>query len=199
MNTCVTKDYVADGGFDSVVIATGATPFRPERDLNMDISEDTHTVDAWQVLRDEVETGTKVTIADWRCDWIGVGLAEKLTLAGCSVRLYINGETLGQNLQLYLRTHWAGVLHKLGVEVIPHARLYGSDKDTVYFYHNASGEPIVCEGVDTLVLAQGHKPEISLEQALNELDVDVHPIGDCLSPRSAEEAVYEGLMIARSF
>ena len=139
-----------------------------------------------------------MVIADWQCDWVGVGVAEKLARDGCIVRLCINGETLAQNLQLYLRTYWAGVLHKLGVKVIPYARLVGADGDTVYFYHNGSGEPILCEGTDTLVLAQGHKPETSLEQALRGMDIDTRLVGDCLSPRSAEEAIYEGYMAARS-
>ncbi len=198
LDTTVTKDYVENNKFDVVIIATGATPFRPDKDLLMEVSEDVHTVDAWQVLRDEVDTGTNVVIADWRCDWIGVGLAEKLALDGCSVKLCINGETLAQNLQLYLRTHWAGVIHKLGVQVIPYARLFGAIGNTVYFHHNASGEPILCEGTDTLVMAQGHKPETSLELALCGLSVETHLIGDCLSPRSAEEAIYEGFMAARN-
>ena len=198
LDTTVTKDYVENSNFDVVIIATGATPFRPDKDLLMEVSEGVHTVDAWQVLRDEVDTGANVVIADWRCDWIGVGLAEKLALAGCSVTLCINGETLAQNLQLYLRTHWAGVIHKLGVHVIPYARLFGAIGDTVYFHHNASGESILCEGTDTLVMAQGHKPETSLELALSGLSVETHLIGDCLSPRSAEEAIYEGFMAARN-
>jgi hypothetical protein len=104
----------------------------------------------------------------------------------------------GQNLQKYLRWHWAGELHKLGVEVISYARLFGADGDTAYFQHTTSGEPIICENMDTLVIAQGHRPDTALEQDLAEIDVEVHLAGDCLSPRSAEEAVYEGLMVARN-
>ena len=54
-----------------------------------------------------------------------------------------------------------------------------------------------CEGMDTLVLAQGHQPEIALEQPLRGRDLEMHLVGDCLSPRTAEEAVYEGMMAAR--
>ena len=197
LNTSVDADYLAAHRFDRLVLATGATPFRPEQDLGMEISEDVDVVDAWQVLRDEVKVGTNVVIADWRCDWIGIGLAEKLARAGCFVRLYFNGETLAQNLQMYLRTMAAGRLHKLGVQIIPHARLYGADGETVYFHHNGSGEAILCENADTLVLAQGHKPDTSLEPVARDLGIDTRLIGDCRSPRSAEEAVYEGLMAAR--
>jgi hypothetical protein len=104
----------------------------------------------------------------------------------------------GQNLQKYLRWHGTGELHKLGVEVIPYARLFGADGDTVYFQHTTSGEAIVCENMDTLVIVQGHQSVVTLEQDLAALDIEVHLVGDCLSPRSAEEAVYEGVMVARS-
>jgi 2,4-dienoyl-CoA reductase-like NADH-dependent reductase (Old Yellow Enzyme family) len=178
---------------DVVIVATGAAPYRPD----LEIGGDVHAVDAWQVLRGEVNPGAEVVVADWRCDWVGMGLAEKLAREGSHVRLCVDGLHAGQNLQMYMRDHWVGELHKLGVEIVPYARLFGADGDTVYFLHSTSGEPIVCEGVDTLVMAQGHLSVTALEEELADCSPEVHPIGDCLSPRSAEEAIYEGLMAAR--
>ena len=178
---------------DVVIVATGAVPYRPD----LEISDDVHAVDAWQVLRGEVNPGASVVIADWRCDWVGMGLAEKLAREGSHVRLCVDGVHAGQNLQMYLRDYWVGELHKLRVEIIPYARLFGADGDTVYFLHSTSGEAIIFEGVDTLVMAQGHRPVTSLEEELADCPCDIHLIGDCLSPRSAEEAIYEGLMVAR--
>jgi hypothetical protein len=48
------------------------------------------------------------------------------------------------------------------------------------------------EAVDTLVLCLGHTPVSDLESALRG-KVELHMAGDCLTPRTAEEAVYEGL------
>jgi pyruvate/2-oxoglutarate dehydrogenase complex dihydrolipoamide dehydrogenase (E3) component len=197
LKTTVTASVIDEIDPEVVILATGAIPFRPDADLHMEMSDDVSVVDAWQVLRGEVTPGKNVVIADWRCDWVGVGCAEKLARDGCAVRLCINGENIGQNLQLYLRTYWAGRMHKLGIEVIPYARLFGAAGEDVYFHHNGSGEPIVCEQVDTLVMAQGHKPRVELEAVLLEKGIETHLIGDCLSPRSAEEAVYEGMMTAR--
>jgi 2,4-dienoyl-CoA reductase-like NADH-dependent reductase (Old Yellow Enzyme family) len=42
-----------------------------------------------------------------------------------------------------------------GCEVIPYARLFGLDATAAYFTHAASGEPIVLEGVDTVVSVAG--------------------------------------------
>ena len=90
---------------DAVVLATGAHPRWP-------VSEsvaDAHAVDAWQVLRDQVNVGSSVVIADWRCDWVGLGLAESLARNGCRVRLCCNGYMPGQTIQQYVRDAWLGV------------------------------------------------------------------------------------------
>ena len=174
---------------DAVIIATGATPYRPE----IEGEDEAHIVDAWQVLQGEANVGADVVIADWRGDWIGMGLAEKLAQDGCHVRLAVNAITAGQMIPQYVRDKWLGTLHRLGVEIIPYARLFGADSDTVYLQNTASGEPIICEGVDSLVIALGHSAVTELESELADWHGEVHVIGDCLSPRTAEEAVLEGL------
>jgi NADPH-dependent 2,4-dienoyl-CoA reductase/sulfur reductase-like enzyme len=174
---------------DAVIVATGAAPYRPP----IEGQEEAQVVDAWSVIRDEANVGASVVIADWRSDWIGLGVAEKLVRAGCRVRLAVNGYHAGQAIQKYVRDGWIGTLHKLGVEIIPFARLYGVDADSVYLQHTTSGEPIICEGVDTLVTALGHQAVDELQLALEGWDGEVHLVGDCLAPRTAEEAVLDGL------
>ena len=177
---------------DAVVLATGATPYLP--DIPADGS--VQIVDAWQVLRREVKTGNRVIVADWRCDWIGPGIAELLVDNGCSVELAVNGTHPGELLPLYVRDNIAAELHRKGVGITPYARLYGCDSGTVYLQHTVSEQPIVFEGVDTLVLCLGHAPADDLRERLAGLATEVHLIGDCLAPRTAEEAVYDGLRIA---
>ncbi len=190
-NTRVDGALVAREAPDAVILATGAMPRRP----TFEGAENAHAVDVWQVLRGEVNVGSSVLVADWRCDWIGMGIAEKLARAGCRVRLAVNGYVAGQRIQQYVRDQWNGTLHKLGVEIIPYARLFGADGETVYLQHMSSGEPIVCEGVDTLVLALGHEQETATLAELEDWKGELHRIGDCLAPRTAEEAVLEGLKV----
>ncbi len=178
---------------DAVLLATGAKPHWPH---GFEADDDAHVVDAWAVLRNEVNPGSSVVIADWRSDWIGLGLAEMLASAGSHVRLAVNGTHAGELIQSYVRDSMVSRLHRLGVEITPYARLFGADGDTAYFQHSASGEAMVMEGVDTLILAQGHAPEDSLAEALTERTFQM--IGDCLAPRTAEEAVLEGLKAAVS-
>ena len=95
----------------------------------------------------------------------------------------------------YVRDGWLGTLHKLGVEWIPMTRLYGVDEDSAYFQHTVNGEAIVAAGIDTLVLAMGHEADRSLADTLEDWPGELHAIGDALSPRTAEEAVLEGLKV----
>jgi len=189
LNTELSRAMIDDDAPDAVIVATGATVHRPP----IEGDGEAHVVDAWQVIGDEVNVGQRVVIADWRSDWVGLGLAEKLAAAGCWVRLAVNGTMAGETIVASVRDRWIGDLQKLGVEVIPYVRLYGADGDNVYLQHTVNDEAIVCEDVDTLVTALGTQAENSLETALEDWGGTVLVAGDCLAPRTAEEAVLEGL------
>ncbi|RWI16559.1 FAD-dependent oxidoreductase [Mesorhizobium sp.] len=195
LNSRVTRVLVETIAPDSVIVATGSTPVGSE----VEGLEGAHVVEAVDVLAGKAQPGTRVVVADWRCDWIGIGLAVQLARKGHQVRLVVNGICAGQNLQQYVRDHWAGKLHEAGIEVIPYARLFGVDGDTAYFLHGASGQPIVVEGVDTVVVASGNVPDTTLERELGEVDVPFVTIGDCTIARSAEEAIYDGVATTRAF
>lgn len=191
-NTPVDSAVIKAYAPDTVILATGAKPLH--RDHLM-LGDDAHVVDAWQVIDGSETTGTSVVIADWRGDWIGLGVAEKLAEAGCHVRLAVNGLFAGELLQSYVRDSTMARLHRLGIEVIPYARLFGFDEGTVYLQHTASEEAMMIDHVDSLVLALGHAPNNPLEPFLIESGINYHAIGDCLMARTAEEAVLEGLKI----
>ncbi|MBC3484587.1 FAD-dependent oxidoreductase [Pseudomonas sp. SWRI50] len=190
-NTRVDRALVERERPDLVIAATGATPYWPA----FERAGELQVVDAWQILRNAVTPGRSVLVIDWRCDWIGPGIAERLTREGHQVQLAVNGTHCGENLPLYVRDQLAGELHRLGIPITPYARLYGCDDNSVYLQHTASGEPMIFEGIDTLVLCLGHQPNDTLASELAGL-VNVRRIGDCLAPRTAEEAIHDGLTVA---
>jgi len=98
----------------------------------------------------------------------------------------------------YVRDEMTADALNLGVTIVPFTRPYGLDDDTVYLQHVLTGNPIMIEA-GSLVLAMGHE---SVDGLLRELelrtDIEVIGVGDCVAPRTAEEAVFEGLKAAAS-
>jgi len=177
---------------DGVILATGAGVYWPQ----LEMLERESAFSYEDVLCERATLGNSVIVADWRGDWIGLGIAEKLARDGCRVRLLVNGPLAGESLQVYTRNHTVGRLYRLGVEIIPHARLYGCDDGAVYFQNTLTDEAMTFEGIDSLVLSLGQRASNRLEQELRADGLDPLVIGDCLLPRTAEEAIYEGMTAA---
>jgi len=175
-----------------VIVATGGRPRRPD----LELKGDPVVLDAWQVLSGARVPRGDVVVADWRCDWIGPGVAELLVRAGHRVTLAVDGYMPGQHVQQYVRDVLLADMHRAGVKVIPTVRLFGADDDTVYLQHTLTSDAVIVDDVAALVLAQGHEPVDDLVHALTDFEGEVHAIGDCLSPRTVEEAVLEGLVVA---
>ncbi len=187
----VTPEFVQSEVPEAVILATGARSCLPEAEI-----EGATVVEHWDVISGKAEVGDRVVIADWACDWGGLGVAEQLARDGCRVRLLSGGVVAGEQLQGIVRDQWLGILHKLGVEMIPFARFFGADSTTAYFQHMTSGEPIVCEDVDTVVTCYARQAENALAASLQDFSGSLIVIGDAVAPRTVEEAVLEGFRAA---
>jgi 2,4-dienoyl-CoA reductase-like NADH-dependent reductase (Old Yellow Enzyme family) len=191
-NTRVDADFVRREAPDVVVVATGARPRRPA----LELAGDPVVLDAWEVLLGATVPAGRVVVADWRCDWIGLGIAEALALRGHPVTLGVDGYMPGQRIQQYVRDAMIASAARARVTMIPLVRLFGYDGSAVFFQHVLTEEPVVVEDVAALVLALGHEPVDDLVGALDGWDGQVQQVGDCLAPRTVEEAVLEGLTVA---
>jgi hypothetical protein len=60
--------------------------------------------------------------------------------------------------------------------------------------HSITDAAMLFEQTDTLALSLGHERVDGLIEQLKGI-APIHPIGDCLAPRTAEEAVLDGLQI----
>ena len=189
-NSAVTAAMVRAENPDAVILATGSRLEKPPFEGSDTASNVVHAAD---VFAGRVKTGSNVVVYDWLADWVGSGVAERLAGEGAYVRLAINGICPAANIQNYVRDVFIARLHRLGVAVLPMMRLYGVDDRTAYFLHTAAQEPVTLDDVDTIVLACPNAPCDELADELRGVVKEIHLAGDCLAPRTAEEAVFEGL------
>ncbi len=194
LNTEVDVNTIKNIDPHTIILATGATPRLPDVEVNgVDL------VDSWSVIDGTQKVGQRVVIADWACDWSGLGIAQKLAMNGHHVRLLCGASVPGESLQGIVRDQWIGELHALDIEMIPFARFYGAQENTAYFQHMTSEQPIICENVDTIVSCYAPKSNNQhpwMENLMESLNVDIQLIGDAISPRTVEEAVLEGFKSA---
>ncbi|WP_309083956.1 FAD-dependent oxidoreductase [Chelativorans sp.] len=191
-NTAVDRSVVDEHSPDAIIVATGARPYHPPLEGGGSLK----IVDAWDVLTGKADVAGSIVVADWRCDWIGIGMAVRFARNGNRVQLAVNGTMPGETIPLYVRDQSNAELRRLGVKVIPYARLYGYDDATVYLQDTVNDDPIILEEVDALVLCTGHRAVSELADLLEDYPGEVHVIGDSLAPRTAEEAIYDGLRVA---
>jgi len=177
---------------DAVIVATGSEVDLPP----FERGEGVQVLTIEDILIKGTKTGAKVVVYDWLADWIGVGIAEKLASEGVHVRFAVNGVCPAISIQNYVRDAAIARLHQAGVEMLPFMRLYGTEGDTVLFVHTGAQTPVEVSGVDTLVVVGPNRPRDALAATCRKLGIETHLIGDAMSPRTAEEAVFEGLEAA---
>ena len=192
MDTRVDAQLVADRMPDAVVIATGAEPRVPP----LELVDSPVVLTAWDVLRGADVPAGHVVVTDWRCDWIGLGIANLLARRGHRVTLAVSGYHPGQRIQQYVRDAMLTDAADLGVSIVPLVRPYGADADCVYLQHVLTEQAVVVEDAVALVLAQGHHSVADLAEELEGTGPELHVIGDSLAPRTVEEAVLEGMVTA---
>ena len=177
---------------DAVVVATGAVPHVPDLPLaGVEVEQ------AWALLAGEVPTGRRVVVADWGGDPSGLDAAELLAAAGNAVTLAVASVTVGEMLHQYRRNLYLQRLYRAGVEIRHYLELVGAENGVVELRNVFARDLHEHVEADLLMLAQGRVPVNDLAEALRELALGVEEIGDCLSPRSLEEATLEAFFAVR--
>lgn len=190
----VSADVIRQEAPDFVVAATGARPYRP----GLEVTGELPVTDAWEVVGGRELAPGRVVVVDWRGDWIGLGTARMLAARGHRVTLAVNGYAPGEHLQQYVRDANLAALHEAKVTVVPLVRPYGVDDDALYLQHVLTDEPVIIEGITSVVLACGHQADSALLDELEAVGIPTAGAGDCLAPRSVEEAILEGMVLASS-
>ena len=185
-------DDVGHHAADAVVVATGASPYRPELDV-VGVEE----LQAWDVRAGTRPVGRRVVVADWGGDAAGVDAAELLARAGNDVTLAVASIVVGEGLHQYARALHLHRLYRADVRIEHHLELVGAERGAVAFRNVFARETEIEIAADVLVLALGRVPADELALELRSRGLVAEEAGDCLGPRSLEEAILEGTLAAR--
>ena len=108
------------------------------------------------------------------------------------------GQDLGLTLDLPL---WHARAQALGIalrtDVVPTAVTAGYRGLDVTLHHHPT-DTVQHLGCDWIVCAVQQRPDDELWQSLAEADFEVRRIGDCVVPRRADAAIFEGAEVGAS-
>jgi len=195
----VTTELVLEQKPDVVVCATGSVPAR-----NPPIAGGNGPAifNVWQVLQGKAELGQKVCLIDTDGHHRATATAELMATQGKSVHILCTslfvGAELGPTQDLYLtrqRLLTKGCTFTPDTVVIEISGEPGAKMlKAINVYSNAMSE---LGPYDSVVLAINQEVEDRLYKSLKNKVKDLYRIGDCVSPRKVDMAIWEGHKIGR--
>lgn len=191
----VTTETVGQENPDAVVVATGSVPILPE----VPGVEQPNVVNVRDVLLEKVQIGKNVLVVDGgQSHWEVLSTAEFLADKGSKVELISPVLFVGDQLvstadlvPFYVRSR------KKGIVLTPSTVLVKIEGTTVTVADVFGGGERRIEGVDTVVMATGSSAVDQLYKALKGSGPTLHSVGDCLAPRNAMDAIYDGYVLGR--
>jgi len=202
LNTPVEATEVEGFGADAVIVATGSLPdetgfqrFGPTPGRINGI-QNPNVWSVEDVMSRACRPGKRILLLDDGGNWRGCGTAWHLAEQGHQVTLLspeamVAKELVRSAADFPLRS----ALKRLGVVFITDSaiREWHGDGATIVNLLDASERR---EGYDALILATPNVANTTLLDELGDSGMEVHGVGDCVAPRWAVHAIYEGRKLA---
>lgn len=191
LNTAGSADVIEKDRPDAVIVAAGASPFRPA----IPGAEGENVVLAWDVLTGKAEVGQRVVIVGG--ELTGCEVANMLADAGKQVTVTTLEDSLmafgaypqrGALLYGLCNEHKVTVLSGVEYKKITSSGIVLVDRD---------GKEQTLEA-DTVVIAAGTRPNDGLADELKKVVAEVYVVGDCVETRTIIEAMREGYLAGLS-
>ncbi len=198
LNRPLDPDEVAGYGADAVVLATGSQPTgtgfqraMPQRDGLPGIERGS----VWsveEVMGRSARPGKRVIVLDDGGNWRGCGTAWHLAEQGHEVTIVTPAAMIGRELErtaadIPLRQR----MKQLGVAFVTESAVGEWHGDGATIVSLLDGSESRADA-DALVLATPNASETWLADALSDAALELHTAGDCVAPREANIAFYEG-------
>jgi hypothetical protein len=197
-NKAASPQDVHNSGFDEVVIATGAqaAPLLLANGRPMITQE--------QALANPEALGQRVAFYDVTGEWTALSVIEHLADLGKQISVFTPMAAFAWRTTIYSTLSNRKRLREKGVRLVLLRQILDFDGNTLTMEDVSTGEKLTQAGFDSVVGAQYGKAQHELEHGIKALAKSggalstLHIAGDCVSPRTAIEAVYEGHSVARS-
>ncbi|MFQ5776152.1 MAG: FAD-dependent oxidoreductase [Kiloniellaceae bacterium] len=204
LNAPMEAGEVRDFGADAVVLATGSQPAETgfQRALpqlaRLPGIERGNVWSVEDVMSRAARPGKRVLVLDDIGHWHGCGTAWHLAEHGHEVTLVTPHPMAGWEL-VRTAADWPlrRKLRQLGVVTVTDSAVteWHGDGATVLDLRDGAKRRLAC---DALILATANRSETTLMDELAGSGLEIHAIGDCLAPRHANMAFYEGRKVGLS-
>ncbi len=176
---------------DRVVLATGATPIEyrladGSRGLSLDEAAE----------RDF--SGQSVAVYDETGDWGALGLVEHLAEQGAKVTLITPSAGALWRTTIYSSTTTFARWREKKIRVRTLRKPLAFSGGQLQLEDNSCGDAEMLTGIDQLVCVVPPRADDRLESGLDASGIPFEMVGDCLAPRNALEAIFEGHRAARA-
>jgi 2,4-dienoyl-CoA reductase-like NADH-dependent reductase (Old Yellow Enzyme family)/thioredoxin reductase len=190
LNQEVTPDILKEHAPDVVVLATGSKPVYPQID---------GTDNALVISINEALNG--LGTAKERTVVVGGGptgceIAYHLSEKGHQVTIVEMLSKLGSRLESMTKKMLLRKLKDNNVTFRTDSKVIRIEQNGVIIAEKDGGEMTI--PADQVVFSIGNRPEDTLFDEIKSMGYEIHRIGDCLEPRSAKAAIYEGAVLGRA-
>ncbi len=186
LNTTVTPEFVQAGGYDAVIVAAGSTPSQPPIP-GLDTAE--HATTVYTKLE-----GLGKSVAVLGGGLVGCETGLFLAEQGHDVTIIEMQDTIAPEANWMHREGMMQSFAKAPITCRTGLRVSAIQPGRVTAL-DAQGQEVVILA-DSVVYAMGMRPNAATVDALRSTAVDVIPVGDCISPRKARQAMEEGFWAA---
>ena len=188
LGTPLTPELLESGGFDALVIATGAAP--------VTLGLEGRALMSHELLEGSVEApeGPCVVIGG---GLVGLECADFLATRGHEVTVVEMRDEAGADLGSARKICVMGKMAELNVKILTDTKYVGLTDEGVEVEHAGEREVLPCASVVVAVGSRARDHEALLEAA-RALGIPAKVVGDAVRPRRALDAVREGFLAARA-
>jgi mycofactocin system FadH/OYE family oxidoreductase 2 len=177
---------------ETVVLATGARP------KAVTIPGASRVFTVWQALLEPAQVGDRVALIEADGNWQGVATAEHLADLGKVVTLITGSAGYGGRITIYSMLAVRQRFRDKGIGVRPLRAVRAVEGGTLLLEDVSTGDIERLEDIDTIIAAAGGIAEDGLSHELRGRVPDLRMVGDCVAPRTALEAIFEGHAAGRA-